>query len=206
VSPAKRRPAPRPRRKASDASAPGRGTLRVVAGTLGGRLLQAPPGTDTRPTSARVREAVFNALDSLGAIDGARVLDAYAGSGALGIEALSRGAAHATFTEVDAASRAVVAANVAALDLDQRATVTGADGARTAASAGPFDLVLLDPPYAFDGWAALLDAVVPGLSPDAVVVLESDREVPLPATLTAVRAKRYGSTVVLFASPTGAPS
>ena len=81
--------------------APTKGALRIVAGTVGGRRIDVPPGQGTRPTSDRVREALFNALESLDAVDGARVLDAFAGSGALGIEALSRGASHATFADTD---------------------------------------------------------------------------------------------------------
>jgi 16S rRNA (guanine966-N2)-methyltransferase len=176
----------------------------VVAGSARGRRLDVPPGSATRPTSDRVREAVFNALDSLGAIDGARALDAFAGSGALGIEALSRGAAHVTFVEADASARAVVAANLEATGLGDHSTLTGGDGARSAGSSGPWDLVLLDPPYAYDGWPELLDEVARGLAADGVVVVESDRDVELPSSLCAIRSKRYGGTVVTFASPTGA--
>lgn len=199
------RPAPRPRRRPAPPAAPTRGALRVVAGTARGLRLDVPPGTGTRPTSDRVREAVFNALDSLGAVHGARVLDAYAGSGALGVEALSRGAEHVTFVEADAAARTVVAANLAATRLQDRADVVGGDGAR-AVGRGPWDLVLLDPPYAFDAWPALLADVLAGLAPDGIAVLESDRAVPLPEGLHGVREKQYGGTVVTFASPAGAPS
>jgi len=153
-----------------------------------------------------VREAVFNALESLGAVSGTRVMDAFAGSGALGIEALSRGADHATFAEIDPAARSVVEANLAATGLAERATVTGGDGARTAATGGPWDLVLLDPPYAFDEWQALLADVLPALAPDGVVMVESDREVVMPAGLVGIRTKHYGSTVVSFATPAGATS
>lgn len=180
------------------------GTLRVIAGSAGGRRLDAPPGTGTRPTPERVREATFNALESLGAVADAAVLDAFAGSGALGLEALSRGAARATLVEADGAARAVVADNVDALDLADRAVVQGGDGVRAAAR-GPWDLVLLDPPYAWDRWDELWAAVVAGLADDGLVVAESDRELDLPAGLHAVRTKRYGSTVVTFASPAGAP-
>lgn len=177
-----------------------------MAGDARGRRLDVPPGTATRPTSDRVREAVFNALDSLGAVAGARVVDAFAGSGALGIEALSRGADHVTFVEADATARAVVTANLAGTGLGERATVVGGDGARAAATGGPWDLVLLDPPYAFDDWDDLLAQTVAGLGPEGVVVVESDREVPLPPSLRSTRVKHYGSTVVTFAFPAGAPS
>ena len=101
--------------------------MRVVAGEARGRRLVAPEGTDTRPTLDRVREAVFNALASQDAIDGARVLDLFAGSGALGIEALSRGAAHATFVDTDRAARRVIDQNLAATGLADRAEVLGTD-------------------------------------------------------------------------------
>ncbi len=153
-----------------------------------------------------MREAVFNALTSLGAVDGARVIDAYAGSGALGIEALSRGAAHVTFVEADAAARSVVSANLEVTDLASRSTVTGGDGGRAAVAGGPWDLVLLDPPYAFEEWDVLLTELAGALAPEGVVVVESDREVALPTGLVVVRTKQYGSTVVTFATPAGATS
>ena len=102
--------------------------MRVVAGTAGGRKLQAPPGRDIRPTSDRVREAVFSSLDSMGAVGGASVVDLFCGSGSLGIEALSRGAASATFVDNDPAAIATVRANLAATGLDGR----GGAGRRSA--------------------------------------------------------------------------
>jgi 16S rRNA (guanine966-N2)-methyltransferase len=183
--------------------------VRVVAGEVGGRRLVAPTGQDVRPTSDRVREAVFNALQSLGAVDGARVLDLFAGSGALGVEALSRGAGHVTFVDRDRAAREAVTANLATCGLTARADVVASDGPRhLRAGGGPWDLVLLDPPYAFDGWPDLLTEVAARLAPDGVVVVESDRAVPMPAALDEVRARRYGSTVVAFGRPTpsAAPS
>ncbi len=174
--------------------------MRVVAGTARGRRLAAPPGTSTRPTSDRVREATFNALESLGAVDGAAVLDLFAGSGALGIEALSRGAGRAVFVERDPRVLAVVRANLAATGLAGQATVVRSDALRflAAASAGPFDLALLDPPYHFDdrAWEELLARV------DApLVVVESDRAVELGPVWRTVRSRRYGSTVVVLAQP-----
>ena len=181
-----------------------RGSLRVVAGTARGLRFDTSPGTDTRPTSDRVREAVFNALESLDVVDGALVLDAYAGSGALGIEAASRGAAHVTYIERDNASRAVLVDNLKTTGLEATATVQGGDGMRAVASGGPWDLVLLDPPYAFDEWPILLDVVAGRLAPEGVAVIESDRALDLPPTLHAIRTKQYGSTVVVFAGLTGA--
>jgi 16S rRNA (guanine966-N2)-methyltransferase len=176
--------------------------VRVVAGSAGGRRLSAPPGTDTRPTTDRVREAVFNALGSLGVVDGAAVVDLYAGSGALGIEALSRGARHAHFVESDRRAADVIEENLATVSLLDRATVVrrAVEVAITELPA-PLDLVLADPPYAFDGWSGLLDQLLPLLGDGAVVVAESDRPLTLPAGWEKVRERTYGGTVVLFARP-----
>jgi 16S rRNA (guanine966-N2)-methyltransferase len=177
-------------------------TLRVVAGSAGGRILQAPPGDATRPTSDRVREAVFNALGSLGAVEGAVVADLFAGSGALGIEALSRGAASATFVDTARAARTAVEANLAAIGFADRARVIGADVmAHLGASGERYDLVLADPPYAFDDWPALAGAVFERLSPNGLLVVESDREPDLGGAASVLRSRRYGGTVVLFARP-----
>ena len=167
----------------------------------------APEGRDTRPTLDRVREAMFNSLVSLDVVDGARVLDLYAGSGALGIEALSRGAAHATFVDTDRAARRAVEQNLAGTGLGDRADVVTIDGLthlRRLADDGDaaYDLVLLDPPYATDdtAWAGLLE-LVGTVAPGAVVVAESDREVPLPPGWDALRTKRYGGTLVSVLMP-----
>src|SRR5262245_17447264 len=110
--------------------------MRVIAGTARGRKLVAPVGSGTRPTGDRVREATFNALTSLGALDGAVVLDLFAGSGALGIEALSRGAASCTFVDVDRAARKAVADNLATCGFADRATVVAAPAERHLADLG----------------------------------------------------------------------
>lgn len=180
-----------------------RSRLRVVAGEVGGRRLLVPPGDLVRPTSDRVREAVFNALDSLGAVDGARALDLFAGSGALGIEALSRGAAHVTFVDDDRGAVAAVRANLDAVGLADRATVVASDALAHLGRGGPsvVDLALVDPPYAWGGWPALLAALAGRLSPDATVVAESDREVEAPSGLQVTRQRRYGGTVVAFLRP-----
>ncbi len=144
---------------------------------------------------------MFNALASLDAIVDADVLDLFAGSGALGIEALSRGAAHATFVEVAARTRAVVEANLAATGLVGRATVLGDAAERyleRLSSSEPdrrFDLALLDPPYAYDEWPALLS-----LLPARIAMIETDREPVLPPPWQVVRLKWYGSTLVVLAT------
>lgn len=156
-----------------------------------------PPGT-TRPTTDKVREAVFNALASLDVVVDARVLDLYAGSGALGIEALSRGAAHCTFVERDRLAVRAIDENIAALGLRDRARVVVADG-MAAAPKVTADLVFADPPYGFDDWPRLLRAV-----PGDLVVAEAETEVPAPAGWEPGRVKRYGRTWVTFLHRDGA--
>lgn len=174
--------------------------MRVVSGDLGGRKLVTPDGIDTRPTSDRVREAMFNSLFSLDAIEGACVLDAFAGSGALGIEALSRGALHATFVETGRDALAALRENLETLQLGAQGRVVPGEALahleRTAAEGSHYDLVLLDPPYGFDQWDELLAAVPVG----ARVVIESDREVVVPDSWEVHRRKRYGGTVVTLAT------
>ena len=168
--------------------------MRVVAGDLRGRQFEAPPGRDTRPTTDKVREAVFNALGSLDLVRDARVADLYAGSGGLGIEALSRGAAHVTFVERDRAAVAVLRDNLARLGLVQRSRVVVGDAVAMAGGLD-VDLVLADPPYEFDQWPALLAAVRADF-----VVAEAGRALD-PAALAGwevTRSRRYGRTWVSF--------
>ena len=152
--------------------------MRIVAGTWRGQTLRQPPESITRPTTDRVREALFSALDSRIEWEGAQVLDAFAGSGALGLEALSRGAAHATFCETNGKVLQVLKANVTALPgASSRATVLRADVMkRPPVGSRPFDLVLLDPPYAVPAAevAALVRALdeAGALATDAVVHYE----------------------------------
>lgn len=167
----------------------------MVAGELGGRKLEAPPGYDTRPTTDRVREAVFNSLGSLDLIRDAVVVDLYAGSGGMGIEALSRGAAHCTFVERDRTALRSLRANLAALCLEDRSKVVPGD-AMALARGLVADLVLADPPYDFDDWPALLGAVRAPF-----VVAEAGRpldRIELPAGWSATRARRYGRTWITF--------
>ena len=175
--------------------------MRVVAGSAKGRPLVAPPGRDTRPTSDRVRESIFNALFSLDAVDGATVLDLFAGSGALGIEALSRGAARCTFVESVRPALDAVRTNLEATGVADRATVVATTAAAyLARRPGRFDLALCDPPYAFDGWSDLLAALEADL-----VVCESDRPVDHGAGWRVVRTRHYGGTVVTFGRPSAGP-
>jgi 16S rRNA (guanine966-N2)-methyltransferase len=178
--------------------------VRVVAGRFRGRRLQAPRGGRTRPTAEMVREAVFAML---GDVTGARVLDLFAGTGALGIEALSRGAARAVFAEPDHAAHAVLAANLRSLGLRrEEAVVRRSDAARairTARGRGEtYDLVFIDPPYgqARARAPALGASLPPLLAPGARVVVESDRRAPLELDLPVIRSRRYGDTIVTIHS------
>ena len=177
--------------------------MRVIAGTYGGRRLQTPPGTDTRPTADRVREALFSILGDR--VPGARVLDLFAGSGALGIEALSRGAAEATFVDNAAPAIRAIGANLEALGAD--ATVVRAEARRflggASRSARQYDLVFLDPPYRL---AALLGgdlsaALAAVMGPGAAVVAESDRRAPLEIGLPLEDERRYGDTLIRIHGP-----
>ncbi|MYA74633.1 MAG: 16S rRNA (guanine(966)-N(2))-methyltransferase RsmD [Acidimicrobiaceae bacterium] len=168
--------------------------MRVVAGTLGGRRINAGDSETIRPTADRVREAMFNSLYSIGAITDAVVLDLFAGSGALGIEALSRGAARVVFVENDRQALKILRENLASLGLADQATVVPADGSTFLAHAEPYDLLLLDPPYSFDCWPELLAHPT-----DSVVAIESDREIDLPKTWDTHRVRSYGGTVVTLA-------
>lgn len=166
--------------------------MRVVAGTAGGLKLVAPSGHSTRPTSDRVREATFNALGSMGAVDGAEVVDLFAGSGAMGIEALSRGATHATFVDSDRRARRAVDVNLATTKLADRALVVGDDVVDFLETTGRhFDLAVLDPPYAYDAWPEVLS-----LLNAEVAVLESDRPIDPGPRWAVVRERSYGTTVV----------
>lgn len=180
--------------------------MRVVAGTARGRRLRAPDGEGTRPTSDRVREAVFNSLYSLGAIADARVVDLFAGSGGLGIEALSRGADHAWFVESDRHAADVIDDNLSTLGLADRATlVRGSVASALGALPHDIDLVLVDPPYAYDEWADLLTAIRTLVHDEAVVVVESDRSIETPDGWEKMRERTYGGTVIAFVAPAGPP-
>ena len=166
--------------------------MRVIAGELGGRKLASPDGTSTRPTTDRVREAVFNALGSAGILDDAVVADLFAGTGAVGIEAISRGAAHCTFVERDKAALRSLDDNLAALDLDDRSRVLRSD-AMAAAGSLDVDIAFVDPPYDFEAWDRLIGSIRAPF-----VVAESGRPVGERPGWNVVRSKRYGRTWVTF--------
>lgn len=173
--------------------------MRVVAGEFGGRKLVAPDGMTTRPTTDKVREAVFNSLVAQGIVEDAVVVDLFAGSGALGIEALSRGAARCIFVERDRNALAALRANVAALKIEDRCTIVTSDVMAWVPAMRGVDLALIDPPYTFDAWETLLTLVQVEYA-----VCEAAVEVPAPHGWETLRAKRYGRTfTTLLARSTG---
>ncbi len=174
--------------------------MRVIAGELGGRRLKAPRGSGTRPTSDRVREALFAVLTD---VRGARVLDLFAGSGALGIEALSRGAAKVVFVERDGGAVRALKDNLTALGIEpvdaevrHAEALRALDGARTREET--YDLVFIDPPYVqARDWGLSLSTVLPSLlEPAARVVVESDRRAPLELRMEVEQERRYGDTSI----------
>lgn len=176
--------------------------MRVIGGEYRGRRLTAPVGPHVRPTSDRVREAVFSMLYSLGGVEGLQVVDLFAGTGALGIEALSRGAASVTFVEQHPGSVAAIRANLVAVGMTEaeaqgEATVVRADAdSWVSGTAARYDVALCDPPYGYDGWATLIDRI-----PADLVVLESAAELAVPPGWEVLRLKRYGGTIVTVARP-----
>jgi 16S rRNA (guanine966-N2)-methyltransferase len=181
---------------------------RIIAGTHGGRRLSAPAGVSTRPTSDRVREALFSALDSMTDLSGARFADLYAGSGAVGLEALSRGANHALLVESDVRAARAIRDNIVALKVGSAARLITGKATQVLAGrpeGGRYDVVFADPPYAVgdDEILQLQEALLAGdwLAPDAVVALErSSRGDPLSWVdgITADRSRRYGETTLWY--------
>ena len=171
-------------------------TLRIIAGEARGRRLSTPDGMEVRPTTSRVREAVFNSLHSQGCLEGADVLDLYAGSGALGLEAVSRGAASATFVESAPPALAALKANIEATGFNDRCRVVPGEVMKELPGLGDgYDVVLCDPPYRFDAWPELLSRI-----PADTVVAESERAVELGPDWDVVKQRRYAGTVVVIAT------
>jgi 16S rRNA (guanine966-N2)-methyltransferase len=174
--------------------------MRVIAGRFGGRRLSAPPGRDTRPTADRVREALFS---TLGPLDGEVVLDLFAGSGALAIEALSRGAGRALLVERDPRAAAVIRSNLDKVGVGENEARVVQAPARAAlrdarASGDTYDLVFLDPPYrsAATLGRELSEALDGLLAPGARIVSESDRRAPLELSFPLHHERRYGDTLI----------
>ena len=172
--------------------------VRVGGGQVRGRVLKATRGSTTRPSSGRVRSALFSMLGPR--VSGASVLDLYAGTGALGIEALSRGATHVDFVEQGGPECATLRANLASLGYTSQARVHRMPVARALSLlAGPYDLVLMDPPYAQEALASLLEQIESLVAEGGMVVAEHDRRQSLPPTageLERVTERVYGDTVL----------
>lgn len=182
--------------------------MRIIAGSWRGRSLIAPPDDRIRPTSDRVKGAIFNILahNIEGVqLDGARVIDLFAGTGALGFEALSRGAAHCVFVEKDAEARGLLTRNVALLDFAAQSEILAIDATQLGPARGrsPFTLAFLDPPYGKGLGERALAALESGawLAPDAVVVLEESAgaKIAWPAGYDVLDARRWGDTQAAFA-------
>ena len=185
---------------------------RIIAGTLGGRTIPGPPGKGTRPTSDRVREALFSRLEGWDALDGARVLDLYAGTGALALESLSRGAEHALLVELHGPTARQLRRTAADLGLAERCEIRAGKAETVAAQLAAADdalavsLVFLDPPYdvSTETLEALLLTLRPALSDDALVVVERSsrtRALSWPTGWADDGTRNYGETVLQFGGP-----
>ena len=183
--------------------------MRVIAGIHRGRALtsvgKGDPAAHLRPTTDRVRESLFGMLQGgrLGdPVTGARVLDLFAGTGALGLEALSRGAAEAVFVESGRVAQAILSANIATLDEGARARIVRRDATRLGVADAGFGLVFLDPPYGKGLGRRAIDAALSGgwIAPGALVVWEDAAEADLPEALIRADARRYGDTWVTVAT------
>jgi 16S rRNA (guanine966-N2)-methyltransferase len=183
--------------------------LKIVGGRHRGRTIAAPEGLSTRPTSGRAREALFNILvhanwrdDGTSPLIDARVLDAFAGSGALGLEALSRGAAHASFLDNDATAIKLIGENLRTLGETANATVVRADATRPPPARTPCDLVFLDPPYRSGQATPALSALAEGgwLSADAIATVElaNAEDFTIPPDFQAIDERRYGAAKIVI--------
>ena len=180
--------------------------MRVVGGRFARRPLRAPRGNRTRPTTDRVREALFNLLGARMDLDGARVLDLFAGTGALGLEALSRGAAHVTFVERHGPTLALARDNAASLDVAAHARFARADALAHLRADGPaFDLVLADPPYDLGALPDLPALAQARLAPDGLLALEHDARHAFGDAPGHVLSRAYGRTVVSLFSASETP-
>ncbi len=191
--------------------------MRIVGGRHRGRVLAAPPGSEVRPTSDRARESLFNILEHRGfgagggsPIPGARALDAFAGTGALGLEALSRGAAHLTCLDMSRAGCAAISDNAKALGEAARVTVLQADATRPPRAAAACDIVFLDPPYGsgLGGMALAALAEAGWIAEGALAVLEigAREEAATPAGFELLDERRYGKARILFLRRCAGPS
>jgi 16S rRNA (guanine966-N2)-methyltransferase len=186
-----------------------KGGLRIVAGACRGHRLVVPRGTAIRPTSERIRESLFASLTPY--LAGARFADLFAGTGAVGLEALSRGAERSVLVESNPACLQAIRANVAKLELEQRTLVVGSSvetaWPRLAQVEGPFDVVFLDPPYAYPRWAQLAELVLAqalGVAPDGLVIIQHARQEPPPLLAPPRRCQRFGESELTWFRPASA--
>jgi len=183
--------------------------MRIVGGRLKSRRLATPAGSATRPTTERVRESLFNILESRyrDRLVGGRVGDLYAGTGALGIEALSRGAAHATFIERSPAAFRLLEGNISALGLKEVSTLIRGDALQALPRLEPMDIIFLDPPYGGEMASEALARIttIGCIAPSGVIVLESATSdlINVPEVMEIFLEKRYGSTLLSFLGLTG---
>ncbi|GAA4074795.1 16S rRNA (guanine(966)-N(2))-methyltransferase RsmD [Nonomuraea soli] len=185
---------------------------RIIAGSAGGRRIQAPPGKATRPTSDRAREGIFSTLDSLQGLEGVRFLDLYSGSGAIGLEAVSRGAAHALLVEADQRAVRTIKANIATLGFGREARVVADKVERVIAKpcAEPYDIVFADPPYAAGNTGEVLELLRDNgwLAPEAVIAYERESrgdDLVWPSGYVEERVRRYGEAAVWYGRAAGNP-
>jgi 16S rRNA (guanine966-N2)-methyltransferase len=173
--------------------------VRLISGEFGGRLLDAPPGRRMHPMGERIRNALFNSIGS--EVRGARVLDAFAGTGAVGLEALSRGAEHVTFVERDKLLQKILAANIARLGVEDRTTLVRASVASWLETGEPesFDIILVDPPY-HDTQFSTVSRLLGLLKPSALMVLShpGKGEVPTKTGVVVVDNRSYGNADLTF--------
>ncbi len=177
--------------------------MRIIAGSHKGRRLTPPKDSSSRPTADRAREALFSILNSRGAIpEGGAVLDCFAGTGALGLEALSRGASTATFIELHVSALSVLRANIAGLGLDAACTILKTDATKPPPAPKPFDLVFLDPPYNQGLVVPCLESLRSQgwLSPSATIVVEiaAAESIELPPAFQVQDERRYGAAKILI--------
>lgn len=177
--------------------------MRLISGKWGGTRLTAPKGRGTRPTTDRNREALFSMLQARLDFDGLNVLDAFAGSGALGLEALSRGAAHCTFIENDPAACAAIKQNIATCGADEMSRLLRRDARKADFGAEKFDLILLDPPYGWGLAEALLPLIRAALAEDALLVVEEDKRTDFaaPENYTEIERRIKGDSQLIFLAP-----
>ncbi len=171
--------------------------MRIIAGTARGRRIEAPEGMDTRPTLDKVREAVFGKLQFV--IPESNVLDMFAGSGAMGLEALSRGAATCTFIDISKKAVVTVKKNADFLGFSDRAVIYKGDSVKILEGVDEiYDFIFIDPPYKEGLYESAFEAAVKHMSDSSVIVCEHDREIQFPPSLDIIDVKRYSGIFITY--------